>query len=261
MNDQDEKPAEAIRRMQRSERQRVAEIIRREQIERGLEAARKALIQSDEDELHKRPTETWAQFKARVEQHTFRRRITTGNLIPPEAEAHGDYREATVIHVETGTATHTKRNARSSPIRTLYDRGGIDDEQARSAEEIEAIICVLGGDVGIKSKFLGIRVDDSRGAAHCGMENFAMVRAEIAYSQWRETLPMPRQMIIDMISLPQALFNTARSYRIGWPVARKRLISALDRWPVIKDRVWGAVSDEAIVEAQRAAEGEGLARE
>lgn len=239
----------SVRDMQEDERRRVADMIRRDQVERGLEAARLALLKSDSDEIIKRPQETWAQFKARADAHASRRRLSAGPLVTPEAEAHGDYEDKVIIHVESYTAVETKRNRITSPIQDMLGRGDFDEDMVRSAEEIEAIICMIRGDVGMRAAFLGMRVDQSRSPINPALENFAMVRAEKAYTTWRDGLPMPRQMFIDMITLPQSLFRTARSYGMGWPKARRLLVVVLKRWPDVKDRVWGALDDEDILAA------------
>lgn len=206
-------------------------------------------MKRDRVEITKRRDETHSEFEARVAYLDAIMREAGEPLVTPEAERHAEYRDGFVRHVETNTLAHTKRNMTVSQMELLHIRGGITLDQLRAAEEIEAIIAVIAGDVGFRSAHLKMRVDQSAGFVDPATEGLAIVRAEMAYTEWRKKLPMPKRLVIDMLVLPQPLQATARSYRIGWIKARNRLSNALDEWPRVKEKVWGSVDEDSVISA------------
>ena len=236
---------------------RVADLIKRDQQWREQEAAR----QADERERRKKPGENDLQWRARLAiiDHNFSRSL--GPLVPEEAEQHGEYIEAIIEHVDprTGVATRavTKRRKAPSSFLSLHHHGWINVEQLGWAAEIAEACEIFRRETSPKGgASIETRVDCGRGATDELIERMTAVLWQRTYSEWRDNLPAPRQMFVDMVQQDRGLFVIARTYRKGWPVARKQLIAALDRWPRVKEAIWKRI-DRDDVERVYARLGEG----
>ncbi len=82
-------------------------------------------------------------------------------------------------------------------------------------------------------------------------ERLALVRLEMTYNRWRELLPMPRRMVIDMVIGDRDLVGTARVHGVPWREARRRLLAALDLWVELREAVWREIDAEAAGRAYR----------
>lgn len=189
----------------------------------------------DERERAKRPNETDLQWRQRIEKLDQDERDRSEPVVTAEAERHGDYRDEFVMHLETQTLARTKRNRDLSSLVRMFNNGQLTQEQLLAGETIMLIVERITRGVAISSGKLEARVDCTRGGAED--EHIRLVRDEIAYSRWRTRLPMPRRLVIDMLTLPQPMSATARSYRLSWAKARKRLVDALDEFVRVRDRV------------------------
>lgn len=188
-------------------------------------------VSGDIDERRKRPGETHAQWQARIENFDLMNQVIDGPLVTPEAQTHGEYRLDFVMHIETYTLAYTQRNHRFGPFDDLLDRGTIDKDQYEAAMQIQMVSERIGRSVSVRGASLEARVDNSRGSSSLFLaERLIDVQLEIAFTRWRQRLPVPRSMILDMILMSGPLFRKARSYGIGWPKARKWLIRSLDNW-------------------------------
>lgn len=204
----------------------------------------------------KRPDETEWQWRSRLLRLNAVERDRSQPLVTPEAERHAEYRNADIRHVETNTIAVTKRNVTASPIETLFHRGGITDEQFMAAEEVEMAHRITTGDVSIRSGSLESRVDNSGASRDVLFERLAMVRIERMYSRWRIVIPVPRQMILDMILGRGGMSMIARRYGMRYYRARNLLQRALDSWIDIREDVVRTV-DERDLEAAHYRLGEG----
>ena len=75
------------------------------------------------DPRAKRPHENHLQWHSRVARMDQEERDRNEPIVPIEAERHGDYVEGFVMHIETRTTAHTKRNRIQSPIAIMHMRG------------------------------------------------------------------------------------------------------------------------------------------
>ena len=82
-------------------------------------------------------------------------------------------------------------------------------------------------------------------------ERLSHVRLEMTYNRWRDRLPMPRRMVIDMVISDRDLVGTARVHNIPWRQARCRLIAALDLWLELRDAVWREIDGDDTARAYR----------
>jgi hypothetical protein len=155
------------------------------------------------------------------------------------------------MHVETQTLARTKRNRQVSPYLSLYERGTIDKDQYGAALEIAAAAEMITRAVSIRGANLGARVDQSGSAHDALVERLATVRLEIAYTIWRNRLPMPRALYLDMIIGHGSLAAKARQHRLGWPRAKRLLIRSLDRWIEVRESVARRVDEEDLEAAHK----------
>ncbi|MGF7152628.1 hypothetical protein [Novosphingobium gossypii] len=201
---------------------------------------------AEESWREKRPAETNLEWRARVEQEEQLRLRHNGPLVTPEAENHAEYKDEFVLHIETFTLARTKRNMATSPFADLFFRGVIDKDQYGASVEITAAAEILTRATGMLASNFEPRVDSSASAHDAILEQVAQVRLSVAYTKWRNMLPMPKRMILDMILEQGSLKAKARKYRLGWPRARKLLIDALDNWIKVREDVARDIDDRDV---------------
>ena len=134
----------------------------------------------------------------------------------------------------------------SDALIQLERNGTIDKEQLEWAAEIANVYRSIEADVGVKVASLEARVDQSRRGGEV-IESVRRVRMHLAYGYWREALPAPKQMVLDMIvGDPIGYTVAARRYSVGNLKAKARLIDALNQWPACVDRAYRRWHDEQI---------------
>ncbi len=136
---------------------------------------------------------------------------------------------------------------RQSGIDRLHESGQISNEQHGAAMDICYIAESIERAVSIRSGNIEARVDCQAGDRDQLIESLTRIRLEMTYSNWRDRLPMPRRMVIDMVTNTQSLVNTARSYGVPWRKARGRLIDALDRWIDIREMIWRTIDEQNVM--------------
>lgn len=176
---------------------------------------------------------------------------TDDAIMPAEALAHGEYAEVTIVEAERSSQATVLRAKDRSPLLDLRNRGVITDEQYAAACEIATVVERMEATVGIRSASLEARVDNSGAARDMLIETLGQVRREVAYSLWRQWLPYPKRMVIDMVVLQRPIKATARRYKMGLPKAKARLIRALENWEVAKDRVRKMVEEQDVLAAHQ----------
>ncbi|MEH3107135.1 MAG: hypothetical protein PGN09_07595 [Sphingomonas fennica] len=150
--------------------------------------------------------------------------------------------------------TLRKLAAHGDGLQQMLANGAIDREQHEWAVEIANVYRSIEADVALSVASLEARVDNGGGSRNLVGESVRRIRLHLAYRRWRDRLPQPKQLILDMI-VGDAVGYTVAAKR--WGVhhrkARRLLIGALDSWPAcVGDayRLWSV--DE--IEAARAAE-------
>ena len=180
------------------------------------------------------------------------------HLIPPEALAQGDFADVTVVADDQSQAT-VKRNRITNPMLALYERGSITEEQFEASVEIARVAEIIAQAVGMRSASLEARVDNSGSAKDLLIEHIGRVRLEATYSKWRDRLPMPKRLVIDMVVEQRPIFATARRYRVGHPRARIWLVRALDRWIELREKLQVEIDEQEVAAAHYRAGGGVLA--
>lgn len=120
---------------------------------------------------------------------------------------------------------------RQSPLSRMLALGKISREEFGAAEQIASIVEQMERAVSVRAASLESRVDCSGSSTDVLVESIGRIRLEVAYRAWREAIPAPKRMIIDMITTNEPYVGLARLHRLQWRTARKRLITALRMWP------------------------------
>ena len=208
------------------------------------------------DTLGKLPGETHREWQDRLDSADLVRRYPGEPLIPAEAEAHGDYADSLVRHVETNTRAQTKRNRQQSALGLMHERGTISPAQFEAAGQIARIAESIERAVSLRGSRMEPRVDCGGSARDMLTERLSQVRLELTYNRWREWLPMPRRMVIDMVIGDRDLVGTARVHNVPWREARRRLIGGLELWLELRNAVWREIgADDAARAYRRLGEG------
>lgn len=137
-------------------------------------------------------------------------------------------------HKAYGTPETWERSLRThdDALIQLHRNGTIDKDQLEWAAQIANVYRSLEADVAIKVASLEARVDQSRGGGRAA-EGVLRVRMHLAYGYWRDMLPMPKQMVLDMIVGDAIGYSVAaKRHRVHNRKARRELIAAIDRWPL-----------------------------
>ncbi|WP_234831495.1 hypothetical protein [Sphingobium yanoikuyae] len=143
---------------------------------------------------------------------------------------------------ERSTSTH------DGALIQLHRNGTIDKDQLEWAAQIANVYRSLEADVAVKVASLEARVDQSRGGGRAA-EGVLRVRMHLAYSYWRDMLPMPKQLVLDMIVGDAIGYSVAAGrYRVHKRKAKRFLIEALNRWPLCVARAFSVV-DRSVVDA------------
>ena len=194
----------------------------------------------------KRKDETDLQWRMRVSQDEIGRRDREGPILTPEAELTGGYGDEFVMHIETQTLAYTKRHRGLSSLVRMHRNGQIDDDQFVASQTIARIAEQIARGVSVRGASLEARVDNSRGASDVLIETLQAVRDEVAYGRWRNRLPMPRRMVLDMLTLNSSLAAIARKHRMDWPKGRERLIRSLDLFIEIREKVRDEIGEDEL---------------
>ncbi len=140
-------------------------------------------------------------------------------------------------HKAEGTPeTHEKIAAvpdrqRQSPLHRMERLGKISAEERAAAEQIAGVIERIGRAAAIRSVSLETRVDHAGSGRDHLVESLARVRLEVAYRAWRDAIPEPKAMVLDMVTSNRSFVEQAHKYGLQWRTARKRLMTALRLWP------------------------------
>ena len=183
----------------------------------------------------KRPHESHFDYRARLIRQKQEERDKSEPIVPKEAQAHHTYVEEIVLDPtgETQGGARVPVNQDKSSLRLMNERGALTDEQYDSALRIAGVVEVIQRAASVRCASLEARVDCSGSANDRLVESLRVAQLNVAYTQWRQRLPMPRSLFVDMVTTDRTLFATARKYGMGWPKARRLLRNALDLWPDI----------------------------
>ena len=200
------------------------------------------------DPLAKRRDETDLQWRSRVARTQETRRKVGEDIVTPETLAQGGLEPASSPDNER--ARTYRRRSTSSLVR-LTDRGVITKDQLAAAMEIAQIAERIGSEVGVRGGAVAARVDCEGSGRNYVAEGLNRVRAERAYSVWRLRLPLPRRLVLDMVTEDHQLAAIAARHHKGWRAAIVMLKDALDLWDDCKRDAWKRIEQDDVDAAVR----------
>ncbi|WP_234780490.1 hypothetical protein [Sphingobium yanoikuyae] len=151
-------------------------------------------------------------------------------------------------HKAYGTPETWERSASThdGALIQLHRNGTIDKDQLEWAAQIANVYRSLEADVAVKVASLEARVDQSRGGGRAA-EGVLRVRMHLAYGYWRDMLPMPKQLVLDMIVGDAIGYSVAaKRHRVHNRKAKRELIAAIDRWPRCVAAAFSLVDRDAV---------------
>ncbi len=137
-------------------------------------------------------------------------------------------------HKNEGTPeTHDKASRqRQGTIARLFELGTIDADQLGWAAEIAAAAEEIERDVVIRPMTYEPRIDCAHSTDGLLIEGLHRVRRSVAYTHWRGRLPMPKRMVLDVLSIEQlSLTVSAERHNVHRRVVKRAVIRALNGWP------------------------------
>lgn len=145
---------------------------------------------------------------------------------------------------------------RQGALARMAMMGKITTDELSAACEIAQVAEMIERGVGIRSASLEARVDGSGSGRDVLVESLGRIRAEVTYTAWRQHIPLPRAMILDMVIHDKPYVAAARAHGLNYRTARKRLISSLRLWSELREEANRSVTDQ-VVEMAYARLGEG----
>ena len=135
-------------------------------------------------------------------------------------------------HKREGTPETHAQAARTvqGALSRLYMAGAIDADQLACSAQIARVHAQIVRDVVPATTSLETRIDQSRSGDGVFYEALGRVRAEVAYSAWRASLPKPG-VVLAMITEDLGVSVAARQFGMRSAKAKLLLVDALDRWP------------------------------
>jgi hypothetical protein len=165
-----------------------------------------------------------------------------------QAQLHDDWRHKRAATPETLEKAH---RLQQSTLSRMFMAGNIDADQLAWADEIRRVYERITGDARIGTASYETRVDQSARIGGAFFEKLGVVRAEVAYTAWRASLPKPEAvfaMIVEDLSCRAA----EQRCRLRNGSARKLLVDALDSWPRYQRDACRAVDEATLLAAQAA---------
>ncbi len=172
-------------------------------------------------------------------------RLRTAAIEAQSLAAKWSHKQGTPETLEHAASTH------QGAIAQLHANGTLDKEQVEWVAQIANVHRSIEADVTVAIASLEARVDQSRSSAGLAGESIHRVRMHRAYTFWREMLPAPKALVLDMI-VGDAIGYTvaARRYGVHNRKAKRLLIEAIDRWPDCVSQAYRAV-DAALIDGMK----------
>lgn len=166
-----------------------------------------------------------------------KRRRQEDALAEQSLAAKWSHKQGTPETLEHASTTH------QGALAQLHQNGTIDAEQLEWAAQIANVHRSIEADVTVSVASLEARVDQSRRIDLAG-ESVRRVRLHHAYTIWRDGLPAPKRLVLDMlVGEPIGYTVAAKRYGVHNRRAKRALIDAIDRWPVCVSLAYRIISD------------------
>lgn len=142
------------------------------------------------------------------------------------------------------------RFASQGSLARMFSKGHLSIDQLAWAEEIRTVYERISRDVAIGTISLETRVDNGFAGHRLAEESLGRVRAEMAYTRWRQQLRKPAP-VLAMIIDDRSCHAVAAAFRMRDATARLLLIDALDAWPDCYDWARDRVDEADLVAVRR----------
>lgn len=185
---------------------------------------------------------------SRAEWKVERKRLQAEAMAAMSPAAKWAGKQGTPETLEHANTTH------QGALAQLHANGVIDNEQLEWTAEISNVHRSIESDVRVSVASLEARVDQSRNNGAMAGESIRRIRLHLAYGYWRDMLPHPKQLVLDMIVGDAVGYTVAaKRYHVHNRKAKRLLIDAINRWPECVDRSYRRYSDDDIQQARDAA--------
>jgi hypothetical protein len=128
----------------------------------------------------------------------------------------------------------------------LERNGTITKDQREWTVQIANVHRSIEADVGVKVASLEARVDESTRSPAIA-ERIHRVRMHRAYAIWRDLLPTPKTLVLDMV-VGDAIGYTvaARRHRVHNRRAKRVLMESINRWPLCVARAFSIIGQRMV---------------
>ncbi|MFC3579112.1 hypothetical protein [Sphingomonas hylomeconis] len=153
-----------------------------------------------------------------------------------------------------GTPETLERAGRThdGALAQLHANGTIDTEQLEWAAQIANVHRSIEADVAVKVASFEARVDQSVRGGAVG-ERIHRVRMHHAYGIWRDMLPAPKALVLDMIVGDAIGYSVAAvRHRVHKRKSKRLLLEAIQRWPMCVAAAFSVI-DQVMVDAMNGA--------
>jgi len=156
-------------------------------------------------------------------------------------------------HKANGTAqTHERAGRHTDSLDQLERNGTIAKEEREWAAQIANVHRSIESDVAVKIASIETRVDNG-GSRPLVAERIHRVRMHAAYGFWRQMIPVPRGLVLDMIVGDAiGISVAAKLYHVHKRKAKRLLIEAIKRWPLCVAHAFSIVDQETVDAMNRA---------
>ncbi len=174
-------------------------------------------------------------------------------LSDPEIEARLQIKERW-SHKNFGTPETWERDGlHTDALIQLQKNGTLDNEQVEWAAQISNVHRSIESDTTVKIASFEARVDQSVRPPAIA-ERIHRVRMHRAYTFWRDMLPAPKSLVLDMIVGDTIGYTVAaRRHRVHNRKALRLLVDAINRWPLSVAQAFSVI-DQDMVNAMNRAE-------
>lgn len=202
------------------------------------------------DPLARRHGETHWTWRSRLAEQVANDAKKGESIVTAETLAQGGLEKADVVD-DDGRQWRTVQRKTRSALAHMHSRGNLSDGQYLSALQIARVVERLERSVTVGCASMEARVDCSGSSGDTLVESLYDVRLERAYSEWRKLLPMPKRMILDMVTVDHRLSAIAARHNTGWPRAQRLLRNALEQWPECFARQMREIDQEDVDAAHK----------
>lgn len=175
-----------------------------------------------------------------------RRQLAIGAQLEPDIERAMQVRERWSGKQANPETLEHAANTHDGALAQLHANGTIDSEQLEWTAQISNVHRSIEADVAVKVASFEARVDQSSRSGAVG-ERIHRVRMHHAYGIWREMIPAPKALVLDMIVGDAIGYTVAATrHRVHKRKSKRLLLEAIQRWPMCVAAAFSVVDQSAV---------------